>query len=146
MKKVLLLAATLALCSLPLVQVQADSQDDSEYSQQQWDRHVDEWQERMNTMHRQMQEIDGTTDPEQRQKLLEQHWKLMDEQMLSMRMMGGGMMGSMHGRGHHGRGRHMMDPDERDQYMYDRMDMMHMMMEQMMQHQQMMIRGGMNPR
>lgn len=145
MKKYAVLALAAMLCAVPLVQVQADSHDDSDFSQEQWERHVDQWQKRMNTMHRQMQEIDRTTDPAKRQKLLDEHWQLMNEQMYSMRMMGGGMMGHMSGQRHHRRGRHMMDSDERNQHMYDRMDMMHLMMEQMMQHQHMMMRSGMDP-
>ena len=144
MKKLISIALTVALFGVVLVNAQADSHMDSKDDQAQWDRHVNEWQKRMNKMYRQMEEIDRTTDPERRQQLLDEHWKLMEEQMFSMRMMGGGMMSHRHGRGRHGQGPHMMmDPDQRDQYMYDRMDMMQLMMEQMMQHQHVMMRGGM---
>lgn len=103
----------------------------------------------MNAMREQMDRFHRTTNPEERQRLLEEHWKTMDEQMAGMREMEGmmgGMMSGMHGRrGHRGHGSmHMMDPEQRDSSMQDRMDMQQMMMEQMMQHTQMMMREGMH--
>ena len=149
MKKLLISALAALLYAVPALHAQDDSRNQADErkegptDQAQWDLQVDRWQERMNRMHQQMDQLDRTTDPEKRQKLLEEHWDLMNEQMLSMRMMGGGMMGHMHGGSPRGHDRHMMDQDDGDQYMYDRIDMMHLMMEQMMQHQHMMMRSDM---
>jgi hypothetical protein len=147
MKTLLIAALTTLLFTVPFIHVQADSHEQGE-SQEKWSRYTQQWRERMNTMHNQMDRIQQTKDPEERQRLLEEHWKTMDKQMADMRTMEGmmgGMMGGMHGRrGDQGRGNmHMMDPEQRDTYMQDRMDMMQMMMEQMMQHNHMMMREGM---
>jgi hypothetical protein len=109
-------------------------------------------QERMRLMQQQMDRIHKTTDPAERQKLLDEHYKLMEAQMATMRGMGGGMMGGMGGGGMTGGGmmgpggQGMMGPggapksggagkaptpDQRMRMMEDRMDMMQMMMEQM---------------
>ena len=102
-------------------------------------------QERMRLMQQQMDRLHKTTDPAERQKLLDEHYKLMEAQMATMRGMGGGMMMGMGGgMGQGGQG--MMGPggapkaggpgkppmpDQRMRMMEDRMDMMQMMMEQM---------------
>lgn len=137
-----ILSALLIATSPVFAQTTADAPGDQPQSadQSQWEKQVDRWQQRMNEMHRQMDEINRTTDPEKRRQLLEEHWKLMDEQMLAMRMMGGGMMGHTRDGHHRGRHRHMTDPETDYGHIYDRMDMMHMMMEQMMYHQHMMMR------
>jgi hypothetical protein len=146
MNKLYVAAITALLFSVPLL-VQADSHEAGE-SQEKWEHYIEQWQGRMNTMHEQMDRIHQTQDPQERQRLLEEHWVTMDQQMRDMRMMEGmtgGMMGGMHGRqGNQGRGHmHMMDPEQQGRYMQDRMDMMQMMMEQMMQHNHMMMREGM---
>jgi len=102
-------------------------------------------QERMETMQAQMRELRETTDPAERQKLLASHMRSMQEQMQTMRAMGGDMM--MHGTGGSGgmgmgsgmgqgmgAADHAMParPGPRHQMMENRMDMMQMMMEQMM--------------
>lgn len=148
MRKLWVIATTAFLFAVPLFQVQADSNEADE-SQKQWNHYTEQWQEHMNTMQEQMDMIHQTTDPAERQRLLEEHWKTMDAQMRDMRMMAGmrgGMMGDMHGRNdrHHNGGKQMMDPEQRDRYTQDRIDMMQMMMEQMMQHDQMMMREGMH--
>lgn len=150
MQKILTFALWLFLFSIAPLFAQAESADSATSGaadQAQWDKKVEQWQARMNEIHRQMEEINRTTDPEKRRKLLEKHWELMDEQMLAMRMMGGGMMDHhMAGGRHSGGHRHMMDPETRARQMYDRMDMMHLMMEQMLYHQHMMIRDSRKPR
>jgi len=92
-----------------------------------------------------MDRIHKTTDPAERQKLLDEHYKLMQEQMTTMRGMGGGMMMGMGGgMGQGGQGvmgpggapksggpGKAPTPDQRMRMMEDRMDMMQMMMEQM---------------
>ncbi|MGE0873600.1 MAG: hypothetical protein AB7O31_02900 [Burkholderiales bacterium] len=98
--------------------------------------------ERMKTMQAQMEKIRQTTDPKEREKLLAEHMKSMQEGMQTMRGMGGGMMGMMGGgMGGAMAGGTMGGPrgsgPQSAQMMQDRMDMMQMMMEQMMQHDQM---------
>ena len=86
--------------------------------------------ERMKALQAQMDKIRQTTDPKEREKLLAEHMKTMQEGMQAMRGMGGGMMGMMSGGKHGGaQGPRMME---------NRMDMMQMMMDQMMEHMQMM--------
>jgi len=88
--------------------------------------------DRMKTMQAQMDKIRQTTDPKEREKLMTEHMKSMQEGMRMMRGMGGGMMGMMGG-GMMGGGAGSQSMP----MMEGRMDMMQMMMEQMMQHQQM---------
>jgi hypothetical protein len=104
----------------------------------------------MKKMQQQMDKIRATTDPKERQKLMDEHMRSMNEGMTMMRGMGGPMMmggkpgamgpGMMGGDQKSGMGPGMMggDPKQQQEMMGRRMDMMQMMMEQMMQHQQMM--------
>jgi hypothetical protein len=102
--------------------------------------------ERMKTMQEQMDKIQKTSNPGERQKLLLEHMQTMREQMQDMRgmgggtmmgmgggMMGGGMMGSGTLRGDTKRGG---SPDKRTEMMERRLDMMQLMMEQMIQQEQ----------
>src|SRR3990172_6908577 len=50
-------------------------------------------QDRMRLMQQQLDRLHKTTDSAERQKLLDEHYKLMEAQMATMRGMGGGMMG-----------------------------------------------------
>ena len=97
-------------------------------------------QENMKLMQQQMDKIATTTDPKERQKLMQAHMQTMQENMKSMRSMGGPMM-----KGGMGMGGGMMekkggmkdgDMNKRQEMTEKRMDMMQMMMEQMMQHDQ----------
>jgi hypothetical protein len=59
-------------------------------------------QERMTRMHGQMEKIRATSDPKEKQRLMEEHYKSMQQSMSMMQgMMGGGMM---HGKKGHGSG------------------------------------------
>ena len=97
-------------------------------------------QENMKLMQQQMEKIGTTTDPKERQKLMQAHMKTMQENMKAMRGMGGPMMmddkkgGGMMG----GKKGGMKDSDmnKRQEMTEKRMDMMQMMMEQMMQRDQ----------
>ena len=100
-------------------------------------------QEHMKRMQDIIAKLQKTTDPAERQKLVSEHTKEMQEGMQLMRSMGGGMMQGMmgggmmgdapkDGAGKPGMGRRAPIPPE---MMERRMDMMQMMMEQMMQHQ-----------
>ena len=98
-------------------------------------------QENMKLMQQQMDKIATTTDPKERQKLMQAHMQTMQENMKSMRGMGGPMM-----KGGMGMGGGMMsdkkggmkdgDMNKRQEMTEKRMDMMQMMMEQMMQRDQ----------
>lgn len=117
-------------------------------------------QENMKKMQEQMDKIRQTQDPQERQKLLQDHWATMQGNMQMMHgMWGSGGMGGMGccmgGRGMMGHGMMMGDPMmgwghmgsyyskltpeqmKQRQYMMDRyMGMQQMMMDHMMQHQQ----------
>ena len=104
----------------------------------------------MQKMNKQMEEINATSDPAKRKRLMHEHMQSMKEIMQMMRSMGGGMMmGMMSGK--QGSGERMnkemgkcMDKygkGQRHEMMEQRMDMMQMMMEQMMG--QMMAQEGM---
>jgi hypothetical protein len=98
-------------------------------------------QELMTTMQAQMNKLRETADPEQRQKLMQEHTATMQQAMKSMRthgqtmgMMGGGMMGGgMMGGGPAGRqpDEARGSPDEHARMMEQCMSMMH----QVMQHE-----------
>jgi hypothetical protein len=106
------------------------------------DRHMAEMQANMQIMQQQMQKLRATTDPEERQKLQQEHLQTMQANMSLMRGMGGPMM---MGGGHQG-GMSMMggtrgttgDMTQRHDMMERRMDMLQMMMEQMLQREQLM--------
>ncbi|APO84297.1 hypothetical protein [Pseudomonas putida] len=128
---------------------------------EQFDQEMAKAQENLKNMQEQMSLIQKTTDPAQRQKLMQQHEAMMQHGMQMMSgMWGDGMMGCCGGSK---MGRHMMGGDhmmgnghmmgwgqmgshysqmtpeqmKQHQYMMDRyMGMQQMMMDQMMQHQQ----------
>ena len=125
---------------------------------QEFDKRMAQAQENMKKMQEQMDKINQTQDPEARQKLLQEHWATMQNNMQLMQgMWGPGMMGCcaggpMMGRGGGpmmGMGGHMMGgpmwgdyrrmtPEQlrQRQYMMERyMPMQQMMMDHMMQHQ-----------
>ena len=88
-----------------------------------------------------MEKLQATTDPQERQKLMQEHMQAMQENMKAMHSMGGPMMmaggkpGAMDKDGH----KHKAGGDMTKHHamMEKRMDMMQMMMEQMMQHDRM---------
>ncbi len=108
------------------------------------DQRFEQMQEQMRLMQSQMDKIDKTQDPKERQRLLEEHWNSMQKAMGTMMM--GGQMGDGHGMGGP-----MMWKDYRElspeqlrerQYMLDRWMPMHqMMMDQMMHHQHWMMQA-----
>ena len=88
-------------------------------------------------MHQQMEKIATTTDPKERQKLLQEHMQTMQENMKMMRDMGKPAMsgeGSPGGMaiGEKKGGMQNDDAMKRQEMTETRMDMMQMMMEQMM--------------
>ncbi|WP_038716074.1 hypothetical protein [Burkholderia sp. lig30] len=59
-----------------------------------FDKSLAQLREQMTTMHAQMDQIGKTQDPQERQRLLQQHWETMQSAMGTMRgMWGPGMMG-----------------------------------------------------
>lgn len=84
-KRMLLAAVTALVCAAPLAQAHVPSEEE-------WTRNIEQWQARMKTMHEQMAKIADAQDPQERQRLLAEHWQLMGEQMDEMNMMGGSMM------------------------------------------------------
>ena len=104
------------------------------------DKNMSQMPEKMKAMQAQMDRIRNTTDPEERQKLMQEHMQTMQENMKAMRGMGGPMMmdapkdrGMMGGKKGRMKDRDMM---KRHAMMEKRIDMMQMMMEQMMQRDQ----------
>ena len=98
----------------------------ADMADKQTEKQMAQMQEQMKKMQAQMSKINKTTDPKERQQLMQEHMHSMLDGMKEMRGMCGDMKkgGSMmHGE--------MMGGD----MMEKRMDMMQMMMEQMMEHQ-----------
>jgi len=98
------------------------------------DKQVAPTQENMQKMQQQMDKIATTTDPRERQKLMQEHMQTMQENMKAMRSMGGPMMKGGMAMGDKKSGAMAGgDMKMRQEGMEKRMDMMQMMMEQMMQ-------------
>lgn len=150
-------AALLALLLSGAFAARADDQPAAAQTAQQTQA-IAQMQARMQAMQAQMLQLQTVTDPAERQKLLSAHMQLMQEQMASMRSMGGGMMQMMHGGAGMGMGSGMRSmnggmmggmgmqqgtaagshgPGARHQMMEDRVDMLQMMMEQIMGQMQM---------
>lgn len=114
-----------------------------------FDKQMAQMQENMQRMQEQMEKIGRTSDPQERQKLLQEHWETMQNGMTTMHgMWGPGMMGCCSGDtmmgGHMMGWRGMGDyyskltPDQlkQRQYMMNRyMGMQQQMMDHMMQRQ-----------
>lgn len=135
-----------ALSSIPLASAQDKAASASPAVKMQMDAQMTEMQAKMAAMQLQMDKIHATTEPKERQKLMQAHMQTMQECMAMMRNMstpmkmdggqGDGMaMGADKGmpgdKGMMGGG--MM---QHHQMMEERMGMMQMMMDQMLQHQQ----------
>ncbi len=119
--------------------------------EQNFDNSVAQMQEQMTLMQAQMDQIRQTTDPHERQKLLEEHWNTMQnargmmDGMWGPGRMGGPMMRGPGGPMMRGPGGPMiwneyrrMSPDQlkQRQYMMDQyMGMQQQMIDQMMEHQ-----------
>jgi len=117
-----------------------------------FDKNLAQLQEQMKTMQAQMDQIRKTQDPQERQKLLEQHWATMQSAMTIMHgmwgpgMMGGAGPGMMGGWGHMGGYYSRLTPEQlrQRQYMTDQyLKMQQEMMNNMMLQQQ--YRGGPPP-
>ena len=105
------------------------------------DRTTERLQGNMRKMQTQMEQIRATKDDKERERLMDEHMKTMQEGMGMMRNMGGGMMQGMTDGGTRGAGPDAMAPGSGDMpgrmdMMERRMDMMQMMMEQMTESRQ----------
>lgn len=100
------------------------------------DKEISATQAGMAKMQQQMDKIAATTNPAEREKLLKEHMKTMQDTMKSMRSMQGPAMKSGAGAMPMGDKPKCMDMQKCQDKMETRMDMMQMMMEQMMQRDQ----------
>ena len=132
-----MLVASIVACALavPVASAQDKSAPAKPAMSVEMDAQMSRMQENMRAMRAQMEKIHATTDPKERQKLMQAHMQTMQDNMKAMHsmskpmMMDGGQGGGM------AMGGDMM---KHHQMMEERMGMMEMMMEQMLQHQQMM--------
>jgi hypothetical protein len=113
-----------------------------------YDQQLAKMQAEMTKMQEQMRKLRETRDPQERERLLKDHWTSMQNMMALMHasgQAGGHMMGGHMMRGHMMGGPMMMWNDyqnltpeqlkQRQYRMEQLMPMQHMMMDQMMQHQ-----------
>ena len=132
-----LLISTFVACALsaPIASAQEKPAPASPAMSMDTDKQNSQMQENIKKMQHQMDMIATTTDPKERQKLMQEHMQTMQENMKAMRSMGGPMMkgGGMAMGDKKGGGMMGGDVKTRQDGMEKRMDMMQMMMEQMMQ-------------
>lgn len=172
MKKLIKMTAFVFMLLLPLAATAADTStkgQDSKVEQTtpdvtKFDQQMAQAHKNMQIMQEQMSKINQTQDPQERQKLLKQHWSamrdsmgmmrgmmgamgcpmmgnhampdgmMMDDHMMSGKMMNGNMMGWHDMSGYYDK----LTPEQmkQRQYMMDQyMGMQQMMMDNMMQHQ-----------
>ncbi len=143
------LAVLFLAASLTSLWVTAAEQSQATQTQQQtpsvaeFDKQMAQAQETFKKMQAQMEKIQQTQDPQQRQKLLQEHWNTMQNGMSMMNgmwgpgMMGNGrMMGGKHMRGWQDYSNLTPEQKSQRQYMMDRYTgMQQMMMDNMMRHQ-----------
>jgi len=125
----------ITLSSIPIASAQDDPAPAKPAMSMETDTQMSQMQANMTKMQSQMETIHATTDPKERQKLMQAHMQTMQENMTMMRAMSKPMkMGGGQGDGMAAGG----DMMQHHQMMEKRMGMMQMMMDQMLQHQQMM--------
>ena len=102
-----------------------------------FDKQMVQAQDIFKKMQAQMEQIQQTQDPQQRQKLLQEHWNTMQNGMSMMNgMWGPGMMGKGHMMGWQDYSNMTPEQKNQHQYMMDRYTgMQQMMMDNMMRHQ-----------
>lgn len=135
---VLFLTASLA----PLWALAAEPSQVTQAQQQapnvaEFDKQMVQAQDIFKKMQAQMEQIQQTQDPQQRQKLLQEHWNTMQNGMSMMNgMWGPGMMGKGHMMGWQDYSNMTPEQKNQHQYMMDRYTgMQQMMMDNMMRHQ-----------
>ena len=142
MKTSILISAIVACAlSAPIVSAQEKPAPAKPAMNMDMDKHMSQMLEKMKAMQAQMGRIHKTTDPKERQKLMQEHMQAMQENMKTMHGMGGPMMmgsGQRGGMMMGGKKGGMTEGDmmKRHEMMEKRIDMMQMMMEQMMQRDQ----------
>lgn len=155
MKNIKLAVLFLAASLSPMWALAAEQPQTTQTQQQapnvaEFDKQMTQAQETFQKMQTQMEKIQQTQDPQQRQKLLQEHWNTMQSGMGMMNNMwgpgmmgccGGGRMGNGHMMGGHMMGWQdysKLTPEQKSQrqYMMDRYTgMQQMMMDHMMWHQ-----------
>ena len=140
--KTTLLTAAIVACALsaPIVSAQDKAASEKPAMGMAMGHEIPQMHENMKAMQAQMAKIRATTDPKERQKLMQAHMQAMQDGMKAMHGMGEPMMkgdSQPGGMAQDGKkdmaGGGMM---KHHQMMEDRMNMMQMMMDQMLQHQQ----------
>ena len=146
--KTSILAAAVVTCALvtPMASAQDTAAPAKPAMSMPMDAQMSQMHTNMTLMQSQMDTIHATTNPKERQKLMQAHMQTMQESMAMMRSMskptpmGGGQGGGMAMGGDKGKpgDKGMMGGDmmKHHQMMEERMGMMQTMMEQMLQHQQ----------
>lgn len=124
MKHATVAAVALALSTLTAAVSAADNQTPN----------MMQWQERMQQMDMMLDQARKSNDPQQHQKLMNEHMQSMQEGMGMMKGMMGqnGMGGPMSSGKDAGKGMGSMDINQRMEMMQNRMDMMQTMMQHMM--------------
>lgn len=104
--------------------------------------HMQQMHQNWSRMDNMMERVPNASSPQERQQLMQNHWKTMQEQMNLMHqgMMGPGMMGGnqvsgMKNNAQSGNQAGQVD-EQQFQLMQERMDQMQLMMEQMLKRQQ----------
>ncbi|WP_339546721.1 hypothetical protein [Pseudomonas sp. RA_35y_Pfl2_P32] len=135
---VLFLTASLApLWALAAEQPQVPQAQQQAPNVAEFDKQMVQAQDIFKKMQAQMEQIQQTQDPQQRQKLLQEHWNTMQNGMSMMNgMRGPGMMGKGHMMGWQDYSNMTPEQKNQHQYMMDRYTgMQQMMMDNMMRHQ-----------
>ena len=148
MKTSILVAAVVACTlALPMASAQDTAAPAKPAMSMDMDAHMSQMQANMKEMQAEMEKIRATTDPKERQKLMQAHMQTMQDSMtmmlsMSKPMMDGGQAGGMAMGGDPAKAgdKGMMSGDmmKHHRMMEDRMRMMEMMMQQMLEHEQMM--------
>ena len=148
--KTSILAAAVVTCTLvtPMASAQDTAAPAKPAMSMPMDAQMSQMHTNMTLMQSQMDTIHATTNPKERQKLMQAHMQTMQESMAMMRSMskpmpmGGGQGGGMAMGGDKGKpgDKGMMGGDmmQHHHMMQERMGMMTMMMQQMLDHLQMM--------
>jgi hypothetical protein len=124
--KTTILICSIVACALSAPIVSAQEKPAKPAMKMHMDKPMSGMQENMKKMQQQMDKIGATTDPKERQKLMQEHMQTMQANMKAMKGMGKQKADGMTGG----------DMKPRQEMMEQRMDMMQQMMEQMMQRDQ----------
>lgn len=134
-KSIVICALVASVVAAPLALAQDKAPHTMPAMNTQADKDMAPMQDNIKKMQDQMDKIAVTSDPKEREKLMQEHMQTLQENMKAMRSMGGPMMrrDRMAPSDKMGAGTSGGDMKMRQEKMEKRMDMMQMMMEQMMQ-------------